>query len=284
MKLESLRQGLLAGAVLLLAAPAAWTQTSHRTGTGGERDQQTGVGVARVTAVQGDASRQHGGRGDTVSAEAGMPLVSGDVLRTGAGGRAELRLDRSNYLRLAPASEVRVRQLGEQSYQIDIVHGTVAYTMMKYGEADVDLRTPESNVVPRKAGVYRITVPDDKSWLVMARHGETEVLTPDHNVIVKRGKMLESRAYEHGAKAGLTSAPRPDGFDEWVARRDQILEQQRGPVYARGPWGPSAVHVGVGWGWPYWDPFWYGGYYGYGYGYGTRVIVSSGFHGGGHRR
>jgi len=283
MRHESIVKGLMAGAAALLLTTALPLQAQPRASM--DRKDDSGIGVARITTVQGDASRRHGEHGDLVSAESGMPVVGGDTVKTGAGGRVELRLDRSNYLRLAPDSEVKLRQMGERAYQIDVIRGTVAYTMMKYGEADVDLRTPESNVVPHKAGVYRVVVPDEKSWMVAVRKGEAEVLTPDNNIIVKKGKMAESRAYEHGKKAGVTSAPSRDGFDEWVARRDQILESERGPVYARG-WAPGYIHAGYGWGWPYWDPFWgyYGGYYGWG---GPRVVVATHFGGGGrggHRR
>jgi len=195
--------------------------------------------------------------------------VAGDTLVTGASSRAEVRLDNSNFVRLGPNSEIKLRQLGERAYQIDVVRGAISYTMMKYGEADVDLRTPNANVVPRKDGVYRVQVTGPKDSQVMVRKGEAEAMTPDGSVVVKKGKALAMRESDP-AKGKVTSAAKQDAFDDWNERRDDILQSARGPIYGGGPWYPSAVHVGVGWGggWGYWGPYWgglwgpyWGGYY-----------------------
>ena len=145
-----------------------------------QRSRQDGSGVARISTAIGDVSKRHGQSGDLVSAESGMPLVGGDTVRTGVGGRAELRLDASNFLRLAPNSEVRLRQLGERAFEIDIIRGVVAYTMLKHGEADVDLRTQGGNIVPRKDGLYRIELTGAKESTLLVRKGEAEVLLVGH--------------------------------------------------------------------------------------------------------
>lgn len=228
--------------------------------------QRNELGVARVSASAGDAAKRHGTGGDLVQAEAGMPLVAGDTVTTGPGGRLEVRLDDSNYLRLSQNSEVRLKQLGERAFRLDVIRGTVSYSMLKYGEADVDLQTPNANVVPRKDGIYRVTVRGPKESSVIVRKGEAEVLTPDGSVVVKKGK--EAAVSEPGERR-IAAAPGKDPFDEWSERRNDLLEHDRGPVYARGPWYPGP-HIGVGWGWPYYyDPFWYP-YYG---GFGPRVVV-----------
>jgi hypothetical protein len=257
---------LLVGAlaVFLASTPAPAQPPGPRTSS---KTWDGGTGVARATAVIGSVSRRHGEKGDLVALDSGAPLVGGDAVSTGPNSRVELRLDPSNYLRLDSGSEVHLRQLGEHAFQIDVIHGQVSYTMMKYGEADLDLRMPNANLVPKKSGVYRVEVRGAADSVVTVRKGEAEVLTPNRSFDVKSGRTMVVRDYEHGARKEIASAPRKDAFDEWSQRRDQILERNRS-VYGPGGWYPSRVHVGLGWGWgPYWDPWWgpwwgpYGGFY-----------------------
>lgn len=261
---------LLAMPVSLFAQPRRQTNSDN-----------SGVGVARVSMVAGDASRRHGR--DVMAAESGMPLVGGDSLSTGSASRAEIRLDDSNFLRLDSNSEVLLKQLGQRAFQISVVSGSVAYSMLRYGEADVDLRTPNANIVPQKDGVYRVEVLGPKESKLIVRQGEAEVLTPQQNLHVKKGKSYIAREYEHGARMEVASAPDKDAFDEWTQRRDKMMDENRGPRYARNRWFPGMVNVGVGYGgYPYWgggfwgDPLWgpypyYGGFYG-----GPTVIVRGG--------
>lgn len=225
-----------------------------------QRSRQDGSGVARISTAMGDVSKRHGQSGDLVSAESGMPLVGGDTIRTGVGGRAELRLDASNFLRLAPNSEVRLRQLGERAFEIDIIRGVVAYTMLKHGEADVDLRTQGGNIVPRKDGLYRIELTGPKESTLLVRKGEAEVLTPNHNTIVHKGKSVNIREDDPNARPMVVSAKSKDSFDDWNERRNRMLDDARGPIYGGG-WYPSVIHAGWGWGYPYMGPWgFYGGY------------------------
>lgn len=267
------------GVTRILGAAAAVLITTALAGAAPQ--QRNELGVARISSSAGDAAKRHGTRGDLAQAEAGMPLVAGDTVVTGPGGRLEVRLDDSNYLRLSQNSEVRLKQLGERAFQLDVVRGTVSYSMLKYGEADVDLQTPNANVVPRKDGVYRVTVLSPKESSVIVRKGEAEVLTPDGNLVVKKGK---EASVSEPRERRIASAPSKDSFDEWSERRNDMLDHNRGPMYAGGPWYPGP-HIGVGWGWPYYyDPFWYP-YYG---GFGPRVVVRApvmmGHRGGGRRR
>jgi len=280
---------LLPGLLVFSLAAGIGSAAPPARSDGPQAGMSGGIGVARTTAVTGEVSRRHGGAADVSRLDAGTPLVGGDSVFTGPGSRVEVRLDNSNFIRLDANSEIKLRQLGERSFQIDVVKGTVSYTMLRGGEADVDLQTPNANVVPQKYGVYRVQVSGKDDSFVVVRKGEADVLTPDRSILVKSGKSLVAREYAHGARAEVASAPAKDAFDEWNQRRDKIMDDQRGPVYARG-WYPGRVHVGVGWGWgPYWDPFW-GPYWGsswwwrpYGY-YRPSVIVRVPVYRGGHGR
>ncbi|MEZ5399765.1 MAG: FecR domain-containing protein [Bryobacteraceae bacterium] len=266
------RIALLAAALLTASPFLLEAQPRNRDRRAEERRAGSGTGVARITAVFGDVSKRHGEGNEMGRADAGMPLVSGDWVRTAPASRAELRLDDSNFLRLGPDSEVRLMQLGERAFQVDVIRGTVSYTMLKHGEADIDLRSPNGNIVPQKDGVYRIEVPEPTRSRLTVRKGEAEVLTTQGSTMVKKGKTVTlDDSSGQTVRPAVASAPSKDGFDEWNQRRDKIVERARGPVYARSRWAPSGIHLGLGWGWggwggwggPYWGPSWWGspGYY-----------------------
>jgi hypothetical protein len=174
--------------------------------------------------------------------------------------RAEVRLDDSNFIRLGPSTEVRLLQLGQRSFQVDVIRGSASYTMLKHGEADIDLRTPNGNVVPHKHGVYRVEVPEPARSRVIVRKGEAEVLTPGGSVMVKKGKAISLHDADRAVRTQTASAPSKDGFDQWNERRDRIVEDARGPVYSRRGWAPGRIHLGLGWGWGgpwgWWCPGW----------------------------
>ena len=257
---------LLAGALAIPFAATNLMAAPPPPRTTGRSQASGGVGVARLTAAAGDVQRRHGGVNDVSRANSGTALVGGDSLITGSASRAEVRLDPSNFVRLDENTEIRFRELGERSYQIDVIRGDASYSMMRGGEADVDLRLPNANVVPSKDGIYRVDVASNTKSTVIVRKGQADVLTPSKSTTVKKNKSVAIEGNEQATQTEIASAPGKDAFDAWNQRRDKILEKERGPVYARGGWYPGRVHLGFGWG-PYWGPYWgsywgsYGGFY-----------------------
>jgi len=253
-----------------LLAATFWTGVAS--GQARERSDRAadGVGVARISTVNGDVAKRHGGNGDLVTADSGAPLVSGDSVLTKAGARAEIRLDRSNFLRLGSNSEVRLRQLGEKYFRIEVLAGDVGYTMLKYGRAEATLHTPNVDYVLVKDGVYRVRVDGPKSSQVQVRKGEAEALTPEKSVVVHSGRSLRVEELDKSTHTAQANLGNRDAFDEWAKRRDQMLSAGQGGY---GGWYPRTV-IGVGYGYPFYDPWWgfYGGYYG-GYRHYSRPVV-----------
>lgn len=256
---------------LLLVGPAVAQPPSSRTG----RDDGNGIGVARIALIAGDVSRQHGPQGDLVSADAGAPLVGGDSVFTKTGSRAEIRLDETNFLRLGPDTEVRLTQLGERYYQIELVRGTVGYSMLRHGEADASIHTPHADVTFVKDGVYRVTVENSKLTCVVVRRGAAEVSSANRSTTVRRGQSFRASEPEQGKR--VAAAPKRDAFDEWVERRDRFAAEGR-EMRAGRPWRVYPT-IGLGYGYPFYDPFWgfYGGYSRY-YG-GVHLRPAGGPHG-----
>src|SRR5689334_18738944 len=63
-------------------------------------DQQHAI--ARLSIVQGDVNIKRGGNGQFTAAVVNAPISAQDQLQTSGGSRAEVELDASNLVRLAP--------------------------------------------------------------------------------------------------------------------------------------------------------------------------------------
>jgi hypothetical protein len=241
------------------------------------------LGVARVSVTDGDVSIRQAASGDEMQARASMPLVADDAIRTGNRSRAEVQLGHANFIRLDSQTEVKIGELGNRYYRLQIVRGTANYSQLKHGEADVDLETPQATVRPLKPGIYRVELRGDTLTAVTVRKGEAEVDSMRDVTKVKKGKTITVRGEANAAAFRTAKAQSKDGFDQWNKRRDDMLKDE--PIY-RG-WGYPPFYY-AGYGYPYLG-FGYGRFYTRGYHYRApyrAVAVRGGFgrRGGGRRR
>ncbi len=249
-----------------------------------ERERGTSLGVARISVADGDVSIRRPS-GDQEQAQAGMALVGDDLLITGADSRAEVQLDRGNFLRLGSNSELKIGDLGNRSFRVELLRGLAGLTQFGGAEADVNIETSHASVRTVKPSVFTVEFRDVGQTNIIVRDGAVEVFTDRGVQRVKDGALVvraeRDQTSVRGAKAGSR-----DEFEEWAKHRDKILDRDR-----RRGWFPSYLGLGLGYGGYY--PFGYGGYGGYGrryYGrgyYRPRVSVRAGYagrRGGGRRR
>src|SRR5688572_28946318 len=142
--------------VLLIGATAAFGQD----GGSGSADGP-GRGVARISLMNGDVSVRRGDSVDLVAAAINSPLVGQDRLITGPTSRAEVQFDWANIVRLSHDAEIRLAELENKRYLLQVARGTVTFRVLRDHDAEVELSTPSVSVRPVKRGTYRITVLDD---------------------------------------------------------------------------------------------------------------------------
>ena len=247
-----------------------------------DRERGTSLGVARVSVADGDVSVRRPS-GDQEQAQAGMALVGDDLLITGADSRAEVQLERGNFLRLGPSSELKIGDLGNRSFRVELLRGLAGLTQFDGADADLNIETSHASVRTVKPSVFTVEFRDVGQTDVVVRDGVVEVFTDRGVQRVKDAVVVRAEREQtsvRSAKAGSR-----DEFEEWAKHRDKILDRDRG----RG-WWPNYVGLGYGYGgfWPYGG---YGrgnygrGYYGRSY-YRPRVSVRAGYGGrrGGRRR
>ena len=90
-----------------------------------------GRGVARISVMSGDVSMRRGDTGDLVAAAINAPLVVQDRLLTGPSSKAEVQFDWANMIRLGPMSEIRLSDLENHRYQIQVASGTVTFRVLR---------------------------------------------------------------------------------------------------------------------------------------------------------
>jgi len=231
---------------------------------GDEDDERGGrrgpvLGVARVSVADGDV-RIVNPSGDEEQAQAGMPLMADFVLLTKDDSRSEVQLDRGNFLRLAPSTEVRFVQLGNKSFRVELMRGFAEVSQFKGGEADIEIQTGLGSVAAVKPGAFSIEFRSVIQMDVTVRDGQVDVLTRDGTRRLKKGVLtVRGEADDPTIRAGKAD-PKTD-FEVWAKRRDKMLDEGRG----RGaPWFPVFWGVGYGrGGYPgYWGPGFYGPRYG----------------------
>jgi len=181
-------------------------------------------GVARLSIVNGDVSVQ---RGDSDTRSAGAvnaPLMAGDVVAAGQGGRAEIQFDAANMVRLDSNSEVRLAELTPSRYQLQVGRGTIMFSQIRDSRAQVEIDTPQIAVGPKQKGAYRLSVFDDHAEITV-RVGQAEIFTPSGTETLDPGKTMMVRGKPSDPEFQMINAIEQDDFDHWNAGRDQQLSR-----------------------------------------------------------
>jgi len=205
--------------------PDAQPTEAQPGGPTGEAPAKTDQGVARVSMIHGDVSTQRGDSGDWSAATLNQPVMTGDKVSTGDGGRTELQLDFANIFRLGPNSKANLANLTHRDIQIQLAQGIANYSVSKDSEAEPEIDTPNVSVHPaHHDGVFRIEVRPDGDTLVIVRKGEAQISTPQGSTEVHAGEMATIRGDTNSAQYKISNAPDPDDWDRWNADRDHLIQ------------------------------------------------------------
>ena len=117
-------------------------------GPAGEGPAKTDQGVGHISMIHGDVSTQRGDSGTWSAAQLNQPVVNGDKVSTGNGGRAEVQLDYSNILRLSSNAQASIAQFTHKFIQIQIGQGLVTYSVFGESEAEPEIDTPNVAFTP----------------------------------------------------------------------------------------------------------------------------------------
>jgi hypothetical protein len=217
--------GLAAAGILL--SPAGYAQNSSQSDDG----DGPGRGVARVSLLNGDVSVRRGDSGDWLAAAINAPLLVEDRVLTGPGARAEVQLDYYHRIRLAPDTEIRLSQLDERQYQIQVARGTATFSALKGGDAQVEISTPGAALRPLAWGNYRVSVQPDGDALLTVRSGEADVFSPRGTERLRSGRTMQVRVVGQDSEFQMVGAIPRDSWDEFNEQRDRDLGRSKSYNY-----------------------------------------------------
>jgi len=220
--------GYLLAPALVLTGTVATALGQDNTG-GQEYDPEHGV--ARISVIAGDVSIQRGDSDERSAAAVNAPLVSGDVVTTGPGSRAEIQFDSANMVRLASDSEVRLSEVAGARYQLQVARGTVMFSVVRDSNAQVEVSTRAVSVRPMRRGAYRVTVLDDGTAEITTRAGEADIYTPRGVEKLNSGKTMMVRGTASDPEFQEVAALGQDDFDRWNEDRDRNLSRSRSVQY-----------------------------------------------------
>jgi len=86
--------------------------------------------------------RQRGDSGTSSAAVLNQPVVNGDKVSTGPGGRAEVQLDFANILRLGSNAQVNLATFTKKYIQVQVGQGLVNYSVFGESETEPEIDTP----------------------------------------------------------------------------------------------------------------------------------------------
>src|ERR1700688_775535 len=201
-------------------------------GPSGEAPAQTNQGVGRISMVHGDVSTQRGDSGDWSAAVLNQPLLNGDKVSTGAGGRAEVQLDFANILRLGSNAQANLATFTHERIQIQLGQGLANYSVFNESEAEPEIDTPNVSIHPAHKDVnLRVEVRPDGDTIVIVRRGEAQISTPKGIAEVHEGEMATVRGSVEEAQYKISQAPEKDDWDRWNSDRDHMIHSAKSWVH-----------------------------------------------------
>ena len=178
-----------------------------------------------INLIQGTVSVRRKTDADWSAAVSRKRLKTGDRLRTGIDGRAEILLNPGSYLRLDHESEIELTNPTLDQLVVTLTSGTTLFeiTGTKDTRLYIKVETPRGRVLITRAGVYRIGVRTDGAVEATVRKGELQLASltgqkiGDGRVVILDGKAVNVAKVDKKAVE--------DDFEGWSRGRAEMLAQ-----------------------------------------------------------
>ncbi|HJQ69886.1 MAG TPA: FecR family protein [Blastocatellia bacterium] len=200
-------------AIIILSA-AAYAQDRKPLPSDEKSQYVVSARAGVVNVVEGDVSFERGDKSDMLIA--GDVVRAGDLVKTGANGRAEILLNPGSYLRLSTNSEFVFNDTRIYRLELNLLKGSAIVEASVVVEA-IKVITPQGEVPIVNGGLYRFNVDAEGGAEVVLRKGK--LLTG--GVVVKEGRKAMIGA---GAPA-ITPFDKKveDEFDLWSKERARVI-------------------------------------------------------------
>jgi hypothetical protein len=174
--------------------------------------------VGRLSHLSGDVALRAADADDWEDAQLNRPITGGDLLSTGPGSRAEVRIG-STAIRLDSGTDLAFARLDDERIRLRLLQGTMSVRIRSREQAaEFDIDTHWGRVLPEQPGRYRLEAGGDRG-AIAALDGALLLEAPSASLKVRAGERLEIDGTER--PYFRTTAVRPDEFDDWAFARDR---------------------------------------------------------------
>jgi hypothetical protein len=205
---------LLAAVLIPFAAPVA------ARADGAADAASAGVGVARISLIQGAVAVQRGDSASPVAAAVNAPVLGADYVTTGDGARAEFQFDGSTSVRLGAGVQMRLTHLDAADRELQLAAGTIDVRLLRGTDGRSQVDTPSISVRPRATGRYRVSVDASGRTEVTVRSGSADVVTPQGAQVLAPGTTLLAQGTSANPSISSSAAIADDDFDRFNRERD----------------------------------------------------------------
>ena len=167
--------------------------------------------------------------GKEVSVDPGRrpQLQKGEKLES-RDSRVEVMLVPDGFVRLAPGSGFAMVLTGSDSAKFRLDRGSAVVDLKDvWDDESVSAVAGDTEVMFRKAGLYRIDAPEGEPATVKVFRGKARVEGPSGRAEVKGKKMLTLGPSDAKPAAVKFDPAQTDALDEWNRARDEIVAQKR---------------------------------------------------------
>ncbi|HEY6235471.1 MAG TPA: FecR family protein, partial [Candidatus Elarobacter sp.] len=208
---------LLATAAILFSA-AAVPVAARADGTADAAG--AGVGVARISLIQGAVAVQRGDSATPLAAAINAPVLGADYVTTGDGARAEVQFDGSTSVRLGADVQMRFTHLDTADRELQLAAGTVDLRLLRGTDGRSQIDTPSISIRPRATGSYRVSVDAAGRTQVTVRSGAADIVTSQGTQALVAGTTLLAQGAAANPTIQSGDALAYDDFDRFNRERD----------------------------------------------------------------
>jgi Family of unknown function (DUF6600)/FecR protein len=186
-----------------------------------------GLGMARVTMMQGDTSFNSEDTDEWAALSVNFSLRDGDRLWAGEDSKIEVQFTGGHVAWINYNTELDINKLERddkgRAVQVAIASGEASFATRRMGPDDVfQVDTPNASIRSYDRARFRITVQQDGTTQVGVSDGRVELETQDGISDVNQGDLAE---ISQDGQVYTSALPAPDDWDDWVDSRWDIYSR-----------------------------------------------------------
>jgi len=213
-----------------------------------ETQAGTQAGPVRLGFLEGDVLFWRPGAGDWEAAQVNIPLAAGDALAT-RDGKVELQIGGKSFIRVADATQLRLKSNEPDFLQLDVSAGHLALDVRDLPRGDtLEVDTPNAVVSIARDGYYRVDVDAESTHLIVRRGGQASVKPSGGSAAdVATGEAVDIDG-SSGARLTALAAPPFDDWDRWnYDRADRFLAAPRSYAVSPDIYGTDELEQNGDW-------------------------------------